>query len=475
MEQFLTRLLELDQNIQYTTEMIEYYQEVYQPIAKLVPVEALVSDIFNHVNIPRPANFTVDPKYYNILLPEFYDNLHYVIYNGPPQTLHADYTKPVKTESDIVRAILKCGSRLYDYIINPSLEVMVAYCHDYSFHLDRICNPSRELVARCMANDDYLYTKHKTLFPDPVEACAINPKIIRYIDNPTDSLKFQMVKQDICNLKYIKNQSYELCEFVAQTLHDNSKKYFQTVSRNNPWAGSSLLQGIAYITKFTGVDYSSLAQIHTKEYPLKLENFQLFNDRIIDLLIEVPNFVSSLSDIPEIYLTSERIKILLKFNPHVLKTYPDEDIIGQDGYMIAFNSDNQIFEYIPKEYQTTEMVRTITELHPELLSQNVYSQKRFVDNRTRKLWKQALKNEIPMTQELCSAIFNLDSNEFQYIPVDYQTEEMIYYIKEHNHRMIPYIGREVDYVAIVNKYPNAIRYVPEKFQTLDMCKHAVKG
>ncbi len=468
MESFLDRL-HTATKVSDTTEIIEYYHKHYQSITHLVPLDSLVCDLQNHVNIPR---FVVNPKYYNILLPEFYKNLYYVIYNGPPNTLYETYTEPVNTEHEIARALLTCRSGLYKYIINPSLEVMVAYCHEYSFQLDEICNPPKELILRCIAKNSYLYRKYQSLFTTDSEAIKVNPKIMLYLECPSDELKMQAVTQDISSLEYIKDQTVDVCEYVAKTFYHNHEDYLKTVVKKDPWAGSSLLQGIAYVKLYTGVDYGHLAEIHSKEYPLRIGHFKVFTDIIVDFLIKIPKFIFSLTDIPEHYWTFDRLKMVFAHNPQILKKYPE---INPELYQIAFDANPSMYSYIPSEYQTPQMTELVQKLYPFVINDHDHDQKRIEDHKTKRLWEKAIKGEVGYTQELCDRIFVLNHYQFQYIPAEYQTDAMLAHLKNWNYQLIPYIAKLTpDFCRdVVNKHPDAIEYIPEQYQTPEMCIRAV--
>lgn len=477
MEAFLTYLLSTNPNINDVAEVTKYYEKVYQPISHLVPIPALVSDIYNHVNIKRPENWTVPLKYYNILLPDFYTHLRYVIYNGPPNTLYADYTEPVRTEDQIAKAVVTCKWGMYCNIINPSITVMAAYCSISSYHLDEIYNPPKQLVACCMAEDYTLYPKYKTFFPDVTEALKVNARIIRYIDNPKNEWKLEVIKRDLASLNDIKEQTVEVCELAAQMLHDNSKEHFKMVLRDDPWVGNDVLMGIAYIKLFTGQDCGFLGKTRSWQYPISVKDFHIFNDKIVDLLIKVPKFIFKLTDIPTQYWTQDRLRTVLKTNPKILESYPDERLIPDDGYEIAWKSDPLVYPYIPKEYRTVEMTQMVKQTYPLLIKEAAKKDKKIEDARMMQKWKDALEGKVVMTQALCDDIFAIDAGQYQYIPDEHQTAVMLNYIKQQRYKLLPYVKHltREDCEEVMAKFPDAIRYVPEKWHTKEMGMLAIKS
>jgi hypothetical protein len=67
----------------------------------------------------------------NILLPEFYNYLHVVEYNGHPETIYGKYYGRVISgdEYSILAALKECcsTSQLFKNIVNPSDNVILFY------------------------------------------------------------------------------------------------------------------------------------------------------------------------------------------------------------------------------------------------------------------------------------------------------------------------------------------------------------
>jgi len=474
MEKFLERLLLTNPEIKDVTDVIKYYDMKYKSIEDLVPVDALVSDIYNHVDIKKPDNFNIGDDVQNILLPTFYENLVYVYYNGPPQTLYERYNKSIRTEKDIVDAIEKCGGRLYNHIINPSLEVMAIYCKEYSFHLSEIKIPSLELIKRCIQHHHFIYREYKHLFDDINEVITINPKIICYIDNPSDELKIKVLQRDIGNLTYIKDQNEECCEFVAQELCNNRDSCVRQKIIQDPFVCSDMLLGIQFIKNITGKDYSCLGTKTVKNWAVNIRDFKVFNDKIVDLLIRVPNFIYRLTDIPDHYWNKERILILMKYNPQVLEYYPDEKYFTQDAYSVAYESNPSIYPYIPKEFRTETMITNNKYTYPSNLD---YCQQQISNNRIRRQWKSMIDEGNALTQELCDDIFEIDPSQFKYIPAEYQTADMICKIKRIHPELLRHVTNLTKEICedVIKINQNAIEYIPPEYQTEEICKLAIKG
>lgn len=135
--------------------------------------------MWSPVDIRRPDDFTV--------------GTFYVSYNGPSKTIYGRYNNSVPTEREIVVVS-----------INPSTEVMIAWL------IIAICSPISTMLF------------------------LINPKILSYVDNPTEELKIKVLKLGIANLC----NNLDSC-MIESTVED-------------PFAGNDLLRGIAFSTNTVG-------------------------------------------------------------------------------------------------------------------------------------------------------------------------------------------------------------------------------
>lgn len=458
MDLFVTRFHFWHPTVELTDDIINYYKNHYSLLN--APIDSIIADLSNHFQIERKV---IAPE--NILSLKFYDRLKYIIYNGPPETLYARYTEPVTTENEIANAIIMCIDGLYECIINPSIIVMGAYCRKWVLNLDRICNPPRELYVECIKYDPDLYPKYKHLFSDNREALEINPHIIKFLESPSDNLKLFAVKKDISALKSINEQNYEICEYVSYELKEHHLKYLIVVTKSDPFAGSGLQRGIAYTKLATGLDFSYLTKIQSREYPIKITDFKLFNDVIVDNLICIPEFIFSLNSIPESYWSNDRLRLVLKSNPQILKSYP---ILDASLYEVITNK--EYYPYIPDRYQTKE-IKTIIEDDPNLKYKNERSQKEFAKRVTINEWKNATE----VNQDLCNRIFDIDPYQFSKIPAQFHTDHMIRVVIERYYSLIPYINNLTRDMAleIIRKNPDAIEYIPLTLHTEEICRLAV--
>lgn len=296
MDTFLERLLSTNPDIKDTTKVVNFYERQYKNLEG-VPIDALIADIYNHVDIPKPKNFSIGNNCQNILLPKFYDSLYYIVYNGPPETIYETYRGPTNSETGIAIAIEKCGDLLYHSIINPSLEVMVAFCKKWEFNIDHIKNPSSELIRRTMIKHASAFSRHKHFFPDLEEVIKINPFTIQYIDDPSDELKMKAVLLNIETFGHLKSQTKECCYYVAEQLYLNMNSCIKTQTVEDPFAGNDLRRAISFLNILTGLDYSYLTNMTTKIPKVYIKDFKFFDDMIIDFLINIPNFIWNLKDI----------------------------------------------------------------------------------------------------------------------------------------------------------------------------------
>jgi len=139
-----------------------------------------------------------------------------------------------------------------------------------------------------------------------------------------------------------------------------------------------------------------------------------------------------------------------------------------------FEFDPGISPYIPIEYRTEAMSTTINTYSSFVLESN---QRKITKNKIRHQWESAILHNSSLTQELCDEIFKIDAKQFEHIPEEYRTDDMISKIKSTHYDLLPHIKNlttEICMEAVILNQ-DAIQYVPHIYQTEEMCLKSVIG
>lgn len=231
----------------------------------------------------------------NILLPEFYDYLQIVLYNGPPNTIYGKYYERVISgnESSILAALKKCAFRsaLFRNIINPSDKVILCYLSEFSYlslkDVKRKQCFSKHLIYKSILINNLNFKDYKSMFNEKEIIELLEQGIDIYRD--IDDLTLEMSKLIVSKYLY----SYDLLIYI---------KYWDT--------------------------------------------------ELIDMIINHKSIVSNFNIIPN--LNKDQIEKAILINPLRLQYFTDI-IFDKDLYLNAFNKDINCIEYIPDDFQTDYM------------------------------------------------------------------------------------------------------------------------
>lgn len=300
----------------------------------------------------------------NILTDKFYYNLTYVIYNGPPNTIYGKYSGSVITEDGIIKAIETCCDLLFKHIINPSDNVSIAAIKKNKSNFYYLKNPSKSVLKFMIEKDEDVFDKYFDIFTDDeiMELIAINSKIIQYVKVQTYEMSELAVKIKGENIKYVRVQTPELCKLAIKNMFEQNHQYFYDQSLN-------ILQTLTY-----------------------------FDNQIVDMIVCVKYLLHEFDYIPKRFLTEQRIIKAIETNPFVIKFIN----LTQDLCDYAFDKNYNVFEYVPKEYQTITMI-------DKIINGKYYKLLRFINC---------------LTQETCNKIFGYDWSNIKYIPNQFQTKDM---------------------------------------------------
>lgn len=239
----------------------------------------------------------------NILLPEFYNYLHVVLYNGPPETIYDKYHGRVTSgnEISILAALKVCCStiQLFKNIVNPSDNVILAHLNEHRYILlkDVKSGPSKSLIYESILINSSNFKDYKLMFNES--------KIIK------------LLKQGVDIYKDIDDLTLEMSKLVLQN---------------------------RYITDLT--------------------YFKYWDYELIDMILADKSIISNFDVIPDLSLHQIQKAILI--HPLRLKCFTNI-IFDQEIYTKAYDQNYKCIEYIPYDFQTDYMHNDIRNNHLEFV------------------------------------------------------------------------------------------------------------
>jgi len=148
----------------------------------------------------------------NILTKAFNANLKVCVRYDPPNSIYEPYTKPVKTEDQIILAIHDCGYQLFNYIESPSDKVIMAYMDtNPDFECDILVNGSKELITYAIRHKYNLFESYANLYTmdEIMGLIKLQPMIIKYINNQTFDMCELAVRQDPFAIEFVDSMQSE--------------------------------------------------------------------------------------------------------------------------------------------------------------------------------------------------------------------------------------------------------------------------
>ena len=130
----------------------------------------------------------MDPnKEFNKLKDNYEQALHYVVYNGPPNTIYNHYNGNLNNTQGLIQGIKVCKN-LYKYVINPSEQVTISHIEnhgpsDLSYDLKITKNIQRAMIV----HDHRKYIQFQDQFDDQdlINILPSNPHVLGYIKKQT--------------------------------------------------------------------------------------------------------------------------------------------------------------------------------------------------------------------------------------------------------------------------------------------------
>lgn len=376
----------------------------------------------------------------NILKPGYEQRLYYVIYNGPPNTIHADYRFPVRSgDEDSISAAIMKGCRIYKYIENPSEKVTIAAIKSGDYFLYEIKNPSRSIIMAIITKNEYEYKKYDpdgTFFTDKEKLCMIaeNSDVIYYIKEPTDEMMDLAIASKPRNLLNVKQTVLRIA-LALVIFTEQTKNYFYI------WCP---LENTSWIDH---IDYSDY--YNNKDDP---EKQRLFNE-----IVEILGNLKKIPKIPVEHLTDEQLikcaGIDYSFLEVLTKESPER--ITSEICKAAFKCHTYNIELIPYEFQTKSMI-------DKILSDRNYARRlaKFLVPSPRVI--DVIQHECDLenmpfycqTQEICLREIKRNPHNVRYANPDLIDNEML----------------EIVYGSTVR-----LRYLPERFRDRRMCYKLIEN
>lgn len=388
----------------------------------------------------------------NILLPDFYNYLEVVIYNGPPNTIYGKYYGRVTSgnELSIINALKECYYRnaLFRNIVNPSDEVILCYLSEFSINKlkDVKLDPSKSLIQKSILLNSSNFKDYKSIFNEKeiMEFLEQGINIYQDIDDLTLEMSKLVVLKGTCLmnnlLKYIKYWDNDLINMIV------NNKYI--------------------VSNFNIIPNISLDQIVKAVYinPLRLK---YFTDIILDQDVYIKAFDINSKCIEYIpyEFQNDHMYTHLKINDLLSIKFSKDKT--QDDFDRLISKYSGHISYVPKEFQTLQMCKKCVEDYNRNL-EYCY----FVDNEMlNSIFKAKFNIHVPkkdrynfivnFNEDALIRIIKVKCSLLRILPEDKQTDRLIREILQFNGYALQHVinpTKEHIDIALLNE-PKAIKYV----------------
>ena len=322
--------------------------------------------------------------------------LCYVVYNGPPNTIYAEYRDSVQTEGGLVDAVRTCSS-LYRYITDPSERVTAT---QIKYHGLGDVAPDLE-ITKAIAGAMVQHNHRK--FPD-------------YAEYFTDQEVTEMAESEPQLLRYVKGQTLEMCDRAIDAMARQMacKTYTELLH-----GGAALWHKNIDCTFTSAFNTSTLSRdeigvLYSKMYRLE------------------PRSIEYMS--PE-YVSYDMLAKYIRTCPKFLREWTRRDPAGgllTTGQIQQFYSEmveRAIYniEYVDPEYQTPRMTELVTrspngvvyyQYIPSLDISYYLSEFRKNPDNIRHIPEQY------RTGDMCELAVRHNPHNIAYVPAQFQTPDM---------------------------------------------------
>ncbi len=365
-------------------------------------------------------------KEFNELKADYQNALHYVVYNGPPNTIYNEYRGNVNTEYGLIEGVKVCNN-LYKYVINPSEEVTIAHIQYNGFSdLSKELKITKDIASAMIKYDHKKYVEFEDMFNDNdlVHLLKFNPDVLRYI----------------------KKQTYQMCCDVI---------------KNKCWKSQSRL--------FTELLHGGVGLWHENinESFVECFNLECFDEKEIMGLygIMFQNNKNSIKYMRPKYITLDMVRKYVETNPEFLQQYtrnfPEHSLSSIElkiMYQQMVKKGCYNYKHVDAKYQTHEMIDT--------LMNDTYgvAYYRFINNIEEigeKIYLKAFENNfdnirhIPnkyITFDMCDKAVKYNRLNIAHVPDELQTLDMCRGVAMKDYSLIQYCEHiDLDMLQSVNK------------------------
>ena len=331
----------------------------------------------------------------NVIMPEIYDHLEMVIYNGPPNTIYGKFLGNLSIEKDLCEAVRKCSDNIIKYIKNPSDKVLMAYIdrnYGIESYFKKLINPSKTVISHyIIKHETNAIIKYQHLYSEEelYEMIKIKPCLVSKIIDPTIKMYETAINKDPTMIKYVPKhlQTLKLCEKTVSILFSVSAEMKDQQLLHN------IVDAIAYFTE---------------DIVNKIINIKAILD-----INKIPiQFLNRNNIIEALNINGMRIKNILLILVHNSCL----SVSAQEACIIAFNQNIESFKYIDKQLQTEEMLNKIKQ-------EKKYHLVPFAIDYDDLFYEQIVKENV----------FNI-----RYVPLHKQTPIMCHYVIKHNYNNLQY-------------------------------------
>lgn len=415
----------------------------------------------------------------NILLPEFHRWMHVTLYNGPPETITVPYDKPVYSgnEYSILAAMKKCGTHCFSCIVNPSDAVILEHLKNWKHTLLKNIKiqrtPSKYLIKNAILLNSENFKDYKEIFDDSeiIEFLHNDPFIIEDITDPSDEMIKIAVEKKGRLIQHITNQTLELCVIAVTNIvqdpgtyyiHDNfiSKiKYWNSDMVDMIINDKRLVKNINVLPNLSASDITKAILIN----PLRLEFFQtiIFDEELYDKAFNIN--CKCIKFIPHDFQTDSMHDFIKTNDPSLiqyLKNKTSLDFVN----IVAKNYWN--IQYVPEEFQTIEMCKTVVKYNYDLLKYCFCINKELLNNifksRDPNIPRKDRFNFIRYyNEDVLIRILKADSSLLRVLSEKEQTDKLVIETLESDGYGLQYVleptQEQID-IAVKNQ-PKAIKYI----------------
>lgn len=332
--------------------------------------------------------------------------------------------------NSIKKIIDKHGVSAYQLIVNPSDDI-ISYAIGYNASIiDEISSPSKEMIFRSILASPEIYVKKfehllreddfilLVKMPAPSIYGIYGYELIKYLSNPSDKIKWVILKDHPFAAEYIEDMTSEMCEYAV---------------------------------------------LHLSFLPIELiSKIKNFTPEIVERIIS--SYYCPLQYIPQSYYNSELISSAIEKNPSNIEFVPEE-FWNQRLFDRATDKDKRLLRFVPEIYQTEALVKKCLRFDPMLMRDCINITNEIVvwsfKNDDKKSKKTRLDFVNNYAEDDIVRIARVYGNILQILTLDKKTERVIKTALGSNGWALQYVEEQKEeYIQIALKSePRATKYI----------------